>query len=95
MALLCAENFDMHAYALAGIASFVRVFLKSWQQLSVMSMQFKSIMPVSVLMTATEVYVIFSVKDASKLWLLVMVMGIAAGAGSMLSMWLHKKWSEK
>jgi membrane protein YqaA with SNARE-associated domain len=79
------------AYALAAIASFIRVFLKSWQQLSVQAMQFKTIMPVSVLMSASEVYVIFSVKDASQLWALVLVMGVAAGLGSMLSMWLHSR----
>jgi hypothetical protein len=80
-----------HAYALAAIASFIRVFLKSWQQLSVANMEFRTIMPVSILMTCGEVYVIFSVRDASKLWLLVLVMGIAAGFGSMLSMWLHSR----
>jgi hypothetical protein len=65
------------------------VFFKAAQQRNVAFDNYVAVMPVSILMAATEVYVIGSV--ASQGWHLPLVgaIGIGAGIGCMAAMYSH------
>lgn len=84
-------------YLIAGIAYFVFVFFKAFQQRNVAFLHYKLIMPTSYLLAGTEVFVYalitFSVIKAGGLtpellWY-VFAVGTGGGLGAMLGMKLH------
>lgn len=77
-------------YVLAFVASFVFVFLKSYQQLNVFKGAYRWVMPTSMAMAACEVLVIVNVADVGWGWIIVPV-GVGAGLGCMSSMKLHER----
>lgn len=82
----------------AGCAYFVFVFFKAFQQRNVAFMHYRWVIPLSYLMSASEVLVIYVVARGamSNDWLqmLPMVAGIGTGGGlgALASMWLHHKY---
>lgn len=82
---------------LAGVAYFIFVFFKAFQQRNVAFMQYKWIIPISYAMSCTEVFVISLVAfEASRgmswdlLWF-ALTIGTGGGLGAVASMWLHHK----
>lgn len=80
----------MSAYLAAAIVSFVGVFFKAFQQLNVVHHKILWIVPVSYVMAACEVFLIWQIAIAQNLWFLFPI-GTGAGAGCILSMMLHKR----
>lgn len=80
----------MSAYMAAAIVSFVGVFFKAFQQLNVVHHKILWIVPVSYVMAACEVFLIWQIAIAQNLWLLFPI-GTGAGLGCILSMMLHKR----
>lgn len=80
----------MGVYLAAGIVSFVNVFFKAFQQLNVVHHKIYWIIPVSYVMAACEVFIIWQIATAQNLWLLFPI-GTGAGIGCILSMVLHKR----
>ncbi len=78
-------------YLLAFVASYVFIALKSWQQLNVMKRNYAWIVPTSLAMAACEVYVIASVAQQG-FGLLVFVVGLGGGLGSLSATWLHHRY---
>lgn len=78
-------------YLLAFFASACYVGLKSFQQLSVSGKHYKLILPVSLLMAALEVWTITVISKHGWGWLVLFV-GMGAGCGSMLGMFIHEKF---
>ena len=78
--------------ASVGAASFVFIFLKSTQQLNVVREKYLLILPTSLAMAATEVYVIATI--ALETWTvpLVLSIGFGAGLGSMCATYLHRRF---
>lgn len=73
-------------------ASFLFVFLKAFQQRNVAFDHYRWIMPVSLGMAATEVYVIAQVVNYGWHILLVLSVGLGAGLGALSAMVLHRKY---
>jgi hypothetical protein len=84
----------MNLYAIAFIASFGYVGLKSVQQLNVVHRKYIWIVPVSMLMAAVEVFVVASVAKFGWGWLVFWV-GLGSGLGSLCATWAHSKFSTK
>lgn len=82
------------AYALAFLASFAFVALKSWQQLNVVRKAYRWILPTSMLMAVCEVYVIANVAQQGFGWLVLWV-GLGGGLGSTTATWLHWRMIRK
>lgn len=84
---------------LAGIAYFVFVFFKAFQQRNVAFMNYKWIIPISYAMATTEVFVISLVAYEAGtqglswglLWF-ALTIGTGGGLGAVASMWLHHKY---
>jgi hypothetical protein len=66
----------------AGLASFIFVFLKAFQQRNVAFDHYWPVIPISILMAATEVYVISSVVFLGYSIALVLSIGVGAGTGN-------------
>lgn len=79
----------MFTYFAAAIVSFVNVFFKAFQQLNVVHHKIFWIVPVSYVMAACEVFIIWQIAAQQDLWLLFPI-GTGAGLGCVLSMILHK-----
>lgn len=83
---------------IAGIAYFVFVFFKAFQQRNVAFMHYKWILPISYAMACTEVVVISLVAiEASQgfSWQLVWFaasIGTGGGVGAAASMYLHNRY---
>lgn len=73
-------------------ASFVFVFLKAFQQRNVAFDNYWWVMPCSMGMAATEVYVISVIATQGYALLAVLGMGLGAGAGALLAMHFHGKY---
>lgn len=83
-------------YLLAFLSSFGFVFLKSFQQLNVVKKAYMLIVPTSMLMAVMEVYVVATTAKNGWSWLLVLLIGLGSGLGSVSATWLHfKYWKEK
>lgn len=80
----------MTHYLLAFAASFLYVFLKSAQQLNVIHRKYWWIVPTSMAMAATEVYVVAAIAKNGVGWLIFWV-GFGAGLGSVLATWIYSK----
>ncbi len=83
----------MMAYFATFVASFVGVFFKAFQQLNVVHHKILWVIPVSYVMAACEVFLIWQIAVAQSLWLLFPI-GTGAGLGCVLSMVLHKRLRE-
>lgn len=88
----------MTSILLAGVAYFVFVFLKAFQQRNVMGLHYQLIMPISYAMAATEVFVISVVAikavnytELAELVFLALVVGTGGGAGALAGMYLHNR----
>ena len=82
---------------LVGLANFVFIFLKAFQQRNVAFLHYWWVVPTSLLMGVVEVgvvgYVAISATAATSffaLWPLVVSVGIGGGLGAVASMWIHK-----
>ena len=75
----------------AGVASFIFVFLKAFQQRNVAFDHVWPVIPISLAMAATEIYVISSVVVLGYSGWLVLAVGLGAGVGAVLAMLLHKR----
>jgi hypothetical protein len=78
-------------YIYAGLAMGVFVFLKAFQQKNVAFNHYWSVVPLSYLMAAAEVYIIASVAAAGFDPWLVLSVGSGAGVGSLTGMWVHTR----
>lgn len=90
--------FEYHylIYVLTFCSSFIFVFLKSFQQLNVVKKTYSLILPTSLLMAGVEVYVITVASRNGWQWMLVFLIGLGSGLGSVSATWLHSKyWKEK
>lgn len=78
-------------YLLLAGAQFLFVFLKAFQQRNVAFDNFIAVIPVSILMAATEVFVV--AKVASTGWHpgVVLSIGLASGGGAVSAMLLHRR----
>ena len=84
---------------IAGLAYFVFVFFKAFQQRNVAFMHYKWILPISYAMACSEVAVIslvaFEATQQGLGWGMVwfaLAVGTGGGLGAMISMWLHKRY---
>ncbi len=75
----------------AALAMFGFVFLKAFQQRNVAFDHYWPVVPVSLLMAATEIYVISTIVRIGYNAFLVVAIGIGAGLGALLAMVLHKR----
>ncbi len=75
----------------AGLAMFAFVFLKAWQQRNVAFDHYWPILPTSLLMALTEVYVISIIVRVGYDIPTVLAIGTGAGIGALLAMVLHKR----
>lgn len=80
--------------ALAFFASYVFIFLKSWQQLNVVHKQYWWIVPTSMAMATCEVYVIATTAHNGWGWM-VLPIGLGGGLGSLCSTYLHSKLTKE
>lgn len=76
--------------ALVFLASFVFIFLKSWQQLNVVHYQLWWIVPTSFAMAIAEVFTVFNMAHYGWGWVIVPI-GIGSGLGSLVSTIIHKR----
>ena len=74
----------------AGLAMFAFVFLKAWQQRNVAFDHYWPVLPTSLLMALTEVYVISIIVRVGYDIPIVLAIGTGAGLGALLAMVLHK-----
>lgn len=84
----------MLTFLTVGLASFIGVFFKAFQQLNVMHHQIGWILPVSYVMAASEVFVITQVAMTMNPWL-IFPLGTGAGIGCISSMLLHKRLRQR
>lgn len=77
-------------YALAFVASFAFVFLKAFQQLSVVHHRTWWIIPTSMAMAACEVYVVANVARVGWGWI-VLAVGLGSGLGCLAAMFIHRR----
>ena len=77
----------IHTYALAFMSSFVFIFLKAFQQLSVVHHRVWLIVPTSMAMALTEVYVVVSAAHNGWGWI-VLPIGLGSGLGCLSSMYV-------
>jgi len=92
---------------IAGIAYFVFVFFKAFQQRNVSWLKYFSVMPVSYLMAFSEVIVIstvaytgaqlfpFSMDALIRILPMMFAIGTGGGLGAMAGMFLHNKYVKK
>lgn len=77
-------------YLLAFLASLCSVFLKTFQQNNVQKKLYYWIPPVSLMMTLLEVYTVAVMAKHGISWL-VLYIGLGAGIGSCIGIWVHDK----
>jgi hypothetical protein len=81
---------DTHSWLATFGASFVFVGLKATQQLHVTSGQYLRVIPTSLAMACTEVFIVASVARNGWGWM-VLPVGLGAGLGCCAAMWLHRR----
>ena len=77
-------------FAAAFVASFIFVFLKSWQQQNVVYRKYLWILPTSMAMALCEGYVVLQIASAFTAGLIVTI-GLGSGLGCMAATFLHAK----
>ena len=92
------------AELVAGVAYFVFVFFKAFQQRNVAWLKYHSVMPISYLMSVSEVVVIslvaytgaqlfpFSWESLLNIAPMMLAIGTGGGLGAMAGMYLHHKY---
>ena len=75
----------------ASLAMFAFVFLKAFQQRNVAFDHYWPVVPTSLLMAATEVYVIAAIVRNGYHLPLVLAVGLGSGLGALGAMLLHKR----
>ena len=80
--------------ALAFLAAYLFVLLKSFQQLNVVHGRYLWVLPASMLMAVCEVYVTWQAAVNGWGWV-VLPIGIGSGLGAMSGMWLHNYLRKK
>lgn len=73
-------------------ASFGFIFLRAFQQLNVVHNNHGWVVPTSIAMAAAEAVVIVNIARAGWQILLVLCVGVGAGLGSLVAMYLHKRF---
>ena len=81
----------MLSFGAAFFASFIFVFLKSWQQQNVVYRNYWWIMPTSLMMAFCEGFVVLQIATVFTIPLLV-VIGLGSGSGCMLATYLHHRF---
>jgi len=76
---------------IAGLATFVRVAARAFQQRSVVGDHFYAVIPVSYIMGALEIYIVTIIVVEGFSLLLVLAIGTGGWIGSILAMKLHNK----
>lgn len=83
------------SYLAAFIASFIYIALKATQQLQVVNLLFRRILPTSMGMAACEIFIMVNVvrtaDSTGGLVLLAVCIGLGSGLGCLLAMWLHQR----
>lgn len=83
----------IYGYLLAGVASFIAVFLKGFQQKNVAGSHYRLAICTSYAMALADVLVVsIIVKNG---WSVALPSGTGAALGVILSMWTHDKWIGK
>jgi len=77
-------------YLLAFLASLCNVFLKTFQQNNVQKKLYLLIPPISLMMTLLDVYTVSVMAKHGISWL-VLYIGLGAGLGSCIGIWVHDK----
>lgn len=78
-------------YLLVFVSSYFFIFLKSLQQLHVVKKQYAWIVPTSMLMAFVEVFVVATTAKNGWQWMLVILIGLGSGLGSLSATWLHNR----
>jgi len=78
------------SFAAAFGASFLFVFLKSWQQQNVVFRNYWWIMPTSMAMAFCEGYVVLQIAQSFTIPLLITI-GLGSGSGCLLATYLHHR----
>lgn len=76
---------------LAGVASFLFIFLKSFQQRNVAFDRYWFVAPTTMAMVYAEFYVIVQVAKRGYDFAFITMLGVASAGGCLLAMVLHKK----
>ena len=80
----------------AGVAQFINIALKAFQQLNVINYKYWWIPPTSMFMAVFEVFVIAMIARTQDSWyLIILPVGIGGCLGCMFSMWVHKRLMSK
>lgn len=82
-------------YWTAFLASAIFLFIKSFQYRNVAFDRYGAIIPTSILMAFAEYYVIIRVVQEGLDPLLIGLVGLGAGLGSISATWFHKKFYDK
>ena len=72
--------------------SFAYVALRALQQRNVQHDNYWWVMPVSIAMSAGDVFLVANISQKGFHLSLVLAMGAGAGFGCMLAMWFHKRF---
>lgn len=80
----------MSAYLVAGLASFVFVFLKALQQLNVVHGNRWWVLPTSFAMATCEVAVVANMAKFGWGWIIIPV-GLGGGLGCLVAMEFHRR----
>jgi hypothetical protein len=78
-------------FGAAFLASFIFVFLKSWQQQNVVHRKYGWIMPTSLAMAFCEGFVIMKIATAFTIPLLILI-GLGSGSGCLAATYLHHRF---
>lgn len=77
------------------VASFVFIWLRAFQQRNVAFDHYGWIVPISICMAATEVYIIANIASFGYSLPLVLAMGLGGGLGATLAAIMHKRLMRK
>jgi hypothetical protein len=78
-------------YMLVFLSSYIFIGLKSLQQLHVVKKQYAWIVPTSMAMAFVEVYVVATTAKNGWEWLLVFLIGLGSGLGSLSATYFHSR----
>lgn len=78
-------------HLMAGAASFVLIFLRSFQQRNVAFDNYAAVLPTSILMAFAEVAVIANIAMQGFHIGLALIIGLGSGSGALCAMLIHKK----
>lgn len=99
--MTCAHTVetDFTVALTAGLAYYVFVFFKAFQQRNVAHMHYRLVMPVSYAMSITEVIVVsfialgaINAEHWTDMVPMVLGIGTGGGAGALTAMWVHKRY---